>query len=107
MRSEVTNKNIRQRTVVILLVAGDLMLPVPIGHRLAVPTFDVVRRRSFVRLLDFGLGFCVLGPAEAAFDPHRAVMIEDYESATPRDIVGIIGVPFGFQPLDVSLKLAP
>jgi hypothetical protein len=27
------------------------------------------------------LGLFVLGPDEAAFDPHRAVMIEDHESA--------------------------
>ena len=33
-------------------------------------------------------------------------MIEDHENTAARDVIRIIGVSFGFQPLDVSLKLA-
>jgi hypothetical protein len=108
MCREVSNKDVRQRTVVIFLVGGVLTRRAVCVLHSAVYTLDInVGRRRFVgRMFGLRLGLFVLGPDEGAFDPHRAVMIEDHESATRRDIVGIIGVPFGFQPLDVSLKLA-
>ena len=43
---------------------------------------------------------------ELALDPNGAVVIEDHESATPRDVVRIIGPPLRFQPLDFGLQLA-
>src|SRR5262245_22306288 len=51
MCSEVANKNIRRRAVVIFLVGGVLTFPVLILQSLAVSTFGITGRRSLARLL--------------------------------------------------------
>jgi hypothetical protein len=33
-------------------------------------------------------------------------MIEDHERPAARDVIGIVGLPLRFQPLDISFKLA-
>src|SRR6266702_4539391 len=63
-------------------------------------------RRSFRGLLCFRLSLFVRGPDETAFDPDGTVVIEDHESTAARNLVRIIGLPLGFQPLDFGLKLA-
>ena len=107
MRGEVANKDVRQRTVVFFLVRRALIrLPVPVLRRPAVTTLGVAALRSIACVLGFGLGLFVLGSDEAAFDPHGAVMVEDDESAAACDVVGVIGLPLGLQPLDLGFKLA-
>jgi hypothetical protein len=106
MRREVTNKNIRQRAVVVFLVGGALTFPIPLLHRLTVPIFGITGHGGPAHLLGLGPGLFVLRPDEAALDPDHAVMIEDHEGPAARDVIRIIGVPLGFQPIDLSLKLA-
>src|SRR5260370_21433567 len=105
MRREVTNKTIRQGVVVIFFAGSALTFPVLMLRRLAVSTFGITGHRGLARMLGLGLGFFVLGPDEAALDPDHAVMIEDHESSAARDVIRIIGLPLGFQPLGYSLKL--
>jgi hypothetical protein len=73
---------------------------------MAVLVFGITCPRSFHGPLSLGSGLLVPRPDETALDAPRAIMSEDHESAGSRDIVGIIGLPFRFQPLDLSLKLA-
>jgi hypothetical protein len=43
---------------------------------------------------------------EATLNPHRGIMIEDDECPAARDVIRIVGVPLGFQPIGLGLKLA-
>ena len=55
-------------------------------------------------MLGLGLWLFVPGPDEPALDPDHAVMIEDHESPAARDVIRIIGVSFGFQPLNPEIE---
>ena len=57
-------------------------------------------------MLRFWLRLFVRGPDETAFDSDSTVVIEDHERAAARDVVGIVRLPLGFQPLDLGLKFA-
>ena len=72
----------------------------------AVSTFGVTALAFARSARVSGSRLLVLGPDEAALDPHRAVMVEDDESPAARDVGGVVGLPLGFQPLDLGLKLA-
>ena len=72
MCREVSNKDVRQRTVVIFLVGGVLTRRAVCVLHSAVHTLDInVGRRRFVgRMFGLRLGLFVLGPDEVAFDPQ-------------------------------------
>ena len=71
---------------------------------MAVLVFGITCPRSFHGPLSLGSGLLVPRPDETALDAPRTIMSEDHESAGSRDIVGIIGLPFRFQPLDTCFE---
>src|SRR5216684_8844487 len=109
VRGEVADQNIRQR----LVIVGVLVFPVqafipgftaPDGSTVLI---DGVTALAFAaHVMCFWLRLLVLGSYKAALDPDHAVMIENHESPAARDVIRIIGLTLGFQPLGYSLKLA-
>lgn len=57
-------------------------------------------------MLRFGLRLFVREPDETALDPDGTIVIEDHERTAARDVVAVVRLPLGFQPLDLGLKFA-
>src|SRR5216684_5915372 len=109
VRGEVADQDVRQRLVIVAV----LVLPVqafipgftaPDGSTVLI---DGVTALAFAaHVMCFWLRLLVLGSYKAALDPDHAVMVENQENPAARDVIRIIGLTLGFQPLGYSLKLA-
>ncbi len=104
MGGEIAGKNIGQRRAFIIIIA--VILPLTGKIRVAVLADARIRHLTVIEMLGFRLRFLVAWTNEATFDPQRAVMVEDHERAAASEIVRIIGLPPGLQPLDVGFEFA-
>src|SRR5260221_236766 len=107
VRGEIADQDVRQR----LVTVGVFVLRV----RGITPGFTV--RAGFVVLIDdvtalagyflrFRLWVLVLSPHKTALDADSAVMVEDDEGPTTRNVRGVIGLTLRLKPLDLGFKLA-
>jgi len=90
MCREVSNKDVRQRTVVIFLsAASSPAAPAAYSTRPSTPsTSTLAEEGSSAECSACGSGFSSSVRMKPRSIRTGAVMIEDHESATPRDIVG-------------------
>jgi hypothetical protein len=105
---EVANEKFGQRMVGVLLLLGGCitLLAFAVRRGFALRTFISIRRLRLRPLLGLGSRLFVARTNEPSLDPKAAIVIEDHEGAAARDIVAIVGLPFGLEQIDLGFQLA-
>jgi hypothetical protein len=101
---QVADKDVRERAV-FLLFGASVTIALPVLHPGVATRLTVIDGRCIGSARRIRAGLFVLGADEATFDPHLAIMIEDHEGTSTHDVIEIIGLPLGLQPVVISLKL--
>src|SRR5215216_3565123 len=103
MCGEIADEGVGQGPVFPFFFAG-LLLPILLLSHLAL--VGTIRLRCVGSFFALGSGLFVPRTDKPAFDPDRAVMIENDERTTARNVVGIVSLTPSLQPPDFGFKLA-